>query len=1249
MLKLFIFCFLFAFINCDYIRSNELVLDENIDAGSELINLNKLILNEKGKDYMNKNYLFKLVDDTLLVSYIDLKYLNADTTLIVLKKKINYEDICENGNKFNHAETNSAEMNDYTSCLQSLKIVAINENDFIEIPIEIRKINTNKKLKLNLSFSQINLNLNATQLTTSYLVEPAFVTYDPALNKNAKIKSAQFELLNTKIEYIIENDSIYKEYFDVSFSKEFQSANKYKIKLNVMFKNENSMIKAFETSLVFNIKLVASLSINKDDQVLFNSYELVTNVSNLNVFVKVSDVKEIEQLKESKMDKLLKPLDFEYPIYSIAVENNLNTDDVLLQPKLKDGNGASEIVFSLFQNELNNNQDSLAKSTNFKELPFYVDETTGVIKLKKLIYESEYDESGELSFSSMANLNNDEKFYSFGIKATYKKLASLNTSQSLTSRSESANYYYDYMIPAFAKVQISVKKEQIKAPVIHREIISPFVSKYEILNEESNNQTIILYINDPIELNSKLIKLIVDNKTSSSFSNKRLEWLINDADLFKYDAQRKDQISNVTISNIVEFKDQNTYRTTLKIIDKLNTTSRNGKKNRHHRVLTEIKLEFRVDYDLLLFEKSEYSVSVSETDLLSQNLIRISVKQRQNKYRKIDYSKNVLFRIQSNEPSKKSIVDEDFFEINPTTGWISAKRLLTNKNYYELVVVGVNTELQKSATAKVKIYVDCYKNKNGIVGSSSGNKHVKFSLFENSPNRTRIGTLTSVCSDPNYLYYINNDEIYLKICTHAKKYVYLKNELDASCNKFILDMSKLENLTRANVSELVEHKLFDLDLDDGYLMTNDQIGLNLLLSLIKDDKQSSNFNFESLLLGENENMYDFNTISLLLKVTIKRSIFNVEISMQNTPKLFNFHDVLAISELNEARNELNSTWESNICLYNYKFTMDNDELFGEPNNSSNIISLARFVKIDQSSAHLEAEFKQSDCLASFFIHNNGCLTLKYDHLNQIYSNQSAIPNKCLSNYLSNSSAQSNLTDYMILKAGSYNIEFKLCYHDSNKVSCSSFYNQTITISKDLYKSSRIIATVQNQSLEQMSLRSKPLDILSNASYTFILLGLAVALVLIGLAVIITLIVVFAKPKSNNKKSTSSEKSFVLPSKLNTDFKNSDVSSIPSSRLRTSSNNTPETGSDAATTSSKISKTDDENEDIVKIQVSDDYLGVSKDLMPKYGYTNNNFCYAGSFSSINSSCESNRSDDFKHESALKATDDLDSSSKRFNFF
>jgi hypothetical protein len=111
------FSALFWVGRCDYIRSEELVLSDDLELGSSLINLNKLMQIKK-KQLGQSTYLFKLVNDSLLINFIELKFINSDTNLIVLKRKLAFDEIC-NGKM--------------DSCYQSIKIIAVNENDFIEV------------------------------------------------------------------------------------------------------------------------------------------------------------------------------------------------------------------------------------------------------------------------------------------------------------------------------------------------------------------------------------------------------------------------------------------------------------------------------------------------------------------------------------------------------------------------------------------------------------------------------------------------------------------------------------------------------------------------------------------------------------------------------------------------------------------------------------------------------------------------------------------------------------------------------------------------------------------------------------------------------------------------------------------------------------------------------------------------------------------------------------------------------------
>ena len=146
----------------DYIQSNELILGESIAAGSELINLNKLIRAQKPASASQKTYTFKLVNDTPLFNYVELKHLNSDTTLVVLARQIDFASVCD--------QVPLAQ-----SCAHTLKLVVINENDFIEIPVEVRRVKTRPSLR----FPQTAIYLNATGLVNTFpLIVPSLQVGD---------------------------------------------------------------------------------------------------------------------------------------------------------------------------------------------------------------------------------------------------------------------------------------------------------------------------------------------------------------------------------------------------------------------------------------------------------------------------------------------------------------------------------------------------------------------------------------------------------------------------------------------------------------------------------------------------------------------------------------------------------------------------------------------------------------------------------------------------------------------------------------------------------------------------------------------------------------------------------------------------------------------------------------------------------------------------------------------------------------
>ncbi len=66
--------------------------------------------------------IFKIVDDTPLFNYIHL-----ENSKLFLSKPLNFNDLCN--------------INDFSHCHHTLKIIAVNNNHFIEVPFQIKKKN----------------------------------------------------------------------------------------------------------------------------------------------------------------------------------------------------------------------------------------------------------------------------------------------------------------------------------------------------------------------------------------------------------------------------------------------------------------------------------------------------------------------------------------------------------------------------------------------------------------------------------------------------------------------------------------------------------------------------------------------------------------------------------------------------------------------------------------------------------------------------------------------------------------------------------------------------------------------------------------------------------------------------------------------------------------------------------------------------------------------------------------------------
>ena len=1019
MINLLVYLILLQIITTksDYIISNELSLFDDSEPGYELINLNKLKNN-------NLNNQFKLVNDTSLVNYVELSRDVTENTLVILKKKINFDVLCDT------SET--------TNCVQNLKIVAVNENDFIELPIRIQHAQPQQqpkkgidnlqqaKSKLKLKFNQTSLSLVASLQHNIFTIDAATLFLNDDLNKKQRKRIDQYNLedLITKIEYkayAFDNLPSLNE-FNLIISKQ----NDTKLKLNAFFLSQYSLQNALNNKKKFTYIIEAYLPADSQSVDIRTKFGPIKNAS-LSLEIKIEEQDDLDS-------EMFKPLDFENPIYITKLTDNLKANAIVLQPKIKEAINSSQIVCSLTTTKKANDTKE-----DVSELPFYINENNCSIMLK------------QNTFELITELTKEE-VYTFGIKATYKNLN--NTGKLL-------NYYYDYMVPALAKIEIRIKHEPARAPAVKYETI---LTRHESVSNSKRTQTIILNINEPIEPDCKLIKFMIADDDLSTERRNQFEWIFNKSDeIFKFNKMNK----NLIASNRILLTDRLVYKTTIQLRERL--------KQSVGPVLKEINLEFRVDYDPLIFENEEYSLIVTETNILNENLIRVATVQTKHQQNKT----NIKYRLLMNENDETSDLNQ-FFQIDSNSGWLSAHRQLSDQ-YFELNIIATNVEQQKSATVKLKITIECQTHK------KDSDKQVKFTVYENLPNQTQIATLKSVCSNLNLKYEISNT-FTSKLCskTLLTNQIY-PNQDDVSCNYYTLN----------NASNLVS-----LDSLNGHILTNNFMNTSLFMSSLQND--------DTLINDE-----DFK-LKLSFKITASNSLglsitFEIDLTVQSAPKILNFFDNLAIAEPNQS---LNYTSEEILttsnCLYNYKYLIEKDL-----EAKSDLI---RFVKIDYNSAHLQAEFKQqiTDCKTStFMINSNGCLSLKYDDQNK----------NCINESLTN--------DYTVLKSGSYNIEFKLCYYDTNKVSCSPFYSQHIYVERDLLKSARFVTNILvNDFLDSFDNKSFPSTgqfLLKSITTNFYVLITLIIISSVTLIVILVILIRLCK-YYKNRKAFKSEMAYVLPIK-----------------------------------------------------------------------------------------------------------------------
>ena len=365
--------------NNGYLRADTVKLHNNLPINYEIADLNQLLNNSISK--ISRRYLVKFVQ-TFSNSKI-FKYIKYDdsTSKIIISNKLNTNEIC-------NLNTHSKQ-----ACSFNLQLIILNQNKFIEIPIEIVddtkviEISLNEDLNVGYKFI-IELLTRRDQVIDkkiNFKLEEEFVEYDEILRENKFIfkDSTTFRLListllNNKLIAVLNKKLSHKE------------QNYYKLKLS-SFDNDNE---------------------------ISSEYVLISVTSNTN--------SETISAEGTLQPTQLTPLEFENSTYSIEIPSNIKINTEILNIKLKN-NFNDLISYSL----VFDNEESISL---IMENYFNIDKNNGIIKM----------------ISSIENLNID--FIKLKVKATYANILNNN----MNDLNFSDNYFYNYLIPAFCDIKITV-------------------------------------------------------------------------------------------------------------------------------------------------------------------------------------------------------------------------------------------------------------------------------------------------------------------------------------------------------------------------------------------------------------------------------------------------------------------------------------------------------------------------------------------------------------------------------------------------------------------------------------------------------------------------------------------------------------------------------------------------------------------------------------------------------------------------
>ena len=107
--------------------------------------------------------------------------------------------------------------------------------------------------------------------------------------------------------------------------------------------------------------------------------------------------------------------------------------------------------------------------------------------------------------------------------------------------------------------------------------------------------------------------------------------------------------------------------------------------------------------------------------------------------------------------------------------------------------------------------------------------------------------------------------------------------------------------------------------------------------------------------------------------------------------------------------------------------------------------------------------------------------------------------------------------------GTYNLTFKLCYYEKNKIACSAQYHQLVTVVRDVTEPSELLVTFEdedrNSSLSSKSNSYKSASPFSFSSRFSVYHAVYIAIFVALVAVVLVIIFSFAKLFARKSKAT----------------------------------------------------------------------------------------------------------------------------------